>query len=338
MGKSKKKKKSKTKKPTKKKSSRKRKAYETDISYSSSDEPAPKRPRLSQIIVKPTSVPPDNTNVRRSKRVRFKPLDWWRNERIDNPNSQPLEYEDVKSKGFEGELDYEPGSKAQDSFVNKKKTKRSRRKPKSKAVKKKKSKRSKKSKKGREEQSSSPEPMSEDEPSDDDEEENTTPFDGTAWIYDSKNDKMAQNCVVKTQKCINLMPLGAHPDNEDGESEKVPVSKQVRGAKGLEEEGFSCGVLEIPPESQKHAEVSYYTEQFFVHQCEKKKLIFKLGEDEFVLSRGSMFYVPPENEYSLRNLSKTHPVKIIFTLIKKPDDMMDSQTQSQSQTQNTPLR
>merc|ERR1712008_97289 len=201
--------------------------------------------------------------------------------------------------GFEGELDYEPGSKAQDSFVNKKKTKRTRRKPKSKAVKKKKSKRSKKSKKGREEQSSSPEPMSEDEPSDDDDEqeENTTPFDGTAWIYDSKNDKMAQNCVVKTQKCINLMPLGAHPDNEDGESEKVPVSKQVRGAKGLEEEGFSCGVLEIPPESQKHAEVSYYTEQFFVHQCEKKKLIFKLGEDEFVLSRGSMFYVPPENEY-----------------------------------------
>merc|ERR1712176_186717 len=111
----------KSKKKTKKKSSRKRKAYETDISYSSSDEPAPKRPRLSQIIVKPTSVPPDEPNVRRSKRVRFKPLDWWRNERIDNPNSQPLAYEDVKAKGFEGELDYEPGSTMQESFVNKKK-------------------------------------------------------------------------------------------------------------------------------------------------------------------------------------------------------------------------
>merc|ERR1712129_375884 len=124
----------------------------------------------------------------------------------------------------------------------------------------------------------------------------------------------------------------------DGNGSTVPISKRVRGAKGLETARFSCGILEIPPDSLKPAEISFFTEQFFVHQCERKQLLFKLGEDEFLLSRGSMFYVPPENEYSLRNLSKTHPVKLIFTLIKKPDDMMDSQTQSQSQTQNTPLR
>merc|ERR1712130_150178 len=58
-----KRKKRKTKKTTnKKKKTRKRKVYETDISYSS-DEPDKKRPRLSQIVKKETSVPPGQPNV-----------------------------------------------------------------------------------------------------------------------------------------------------------------------------------------------------------------------------------------------------------------------------------
>merc|ERR1712087_809005 len=90
--------------------------------------------------------------------------------------------------------------------------------------------------------------------------------------------------------------------------------------KGLEQERFSVGKLEMPPDSDKPAEVSFFTESFFVHRCERKQLLFKLGEAEFRLSAGSMFFVPPENEYSLHNLSLTHPVTLVFTLIKPAND------------------
>jgi len=125
-------------------------------------------------------------------------------------------------------------------------------------------------------------------------------------------------------------------NSDSGRSRKKgsTAANRVRGAKGLEEDSFSCGILEIPPNSEKLPEISFFTEQFFVHKCEAKMLRFKLGDDEFLLSRGSMFFVPPENEYSLHNLSKTHPVQLIFTLIKTNGGAEEEQTQM-SQTQLT---
>ena len=136
--------------------------------------------------------------------------------------------------------------------------------------------------------------------------------DGYAWVYHSATGKMIQKCVVKTTNCVELVPL-TYNDNADTNNDNDDA---VRGAGVLEEKGFNCGILEIPPSSEKYPEFSYFTEQFFVHQCEKKKLLFKLGEDEFYLSMGTMFFVPPANEYSLRNLSTTHTVQLTFTLIK----------------------
>eukprot|EP00483_Globobulimina_turgida_P000636 UN00636 len=178
---------------------------------------------------------------------------------------------------------------------------------------------------------------------DEEDENNSGPFDGNAWIYDCMNDHMAQKCLVKTKKCVNLVPLTFSEENEDGNHNNSNANKQVRGAKGLEENGFSCGILEIPPGSQKDPETSFFTEQFFVHHCEKKILLFKVGnDDEFYLSTGTMFFVPPENEYELINLSKTHPVPLIFTLIKKDNQMDDNDTQisntQNTTTQNTPRR
>eukprot|EP01084_Bolivina_argentea_P228481 385878_1 len=102
-------------------------------------------------------------------------------------------------------------------------------------------------------------------------------FDGSAWIYGCMNDNMTQKIVCKTSKCINLVPLAFNENNEDGgksgnnkNKNHVPLSKAVRGAKGLEEDPFSCGILEIPPEAQKHSEISFFTEQFYVVECEKK--------------------------------------------------------------------
>merc|ERR1712154_209310 len=93
---SRKKKKEKTKKPTKKKrKSRKRKASETDLSDSS--EPEKKRPRFSQLVVKPTSVPPNNPNVRRSKRVKLPPQKWWASEGLEY-QKEPLTYDQFKDE------------------------------------------------------------------------------------------------------------------------------------------------------------------------------------------------------------------------------------------------
>lgn len=350
--KDKKEKKKKTKKSKSNKTSRrrnrKRKVSDTDLSES--PEPDRKRPRLSQVVVKPTSVPPpdpeNGTTLRRSKRVRFKPLAFWANERIA-PTTEMLTYDTVKEsfeKGEQSEIIL--GQHDELTHFQTRQQKKSKRKRSSKRSgksggksggksngKKNKSKRKRKKK----EEESSVEPDSEDE-----EEVDTVPFDGTAWIYDSVNDNMIQKCVAKTKKCVKLVELAFRPPEEEdenhngggGQPANNSVSK-VRGAKGLEEESFSCGILEIPPSSEKHPEISFFTEQFFVHKCEAKKLQFKLGDDEFLLSRGSMFFVPPENEYSLRNLSKTHPVQLIFTLIKQKERVEEDGMTQMSQTQLT---
>mmetsp|Transcript_4710 Transcript_4710/g.8052 ORF Transcript_4710/g.8052 Transcript_4710/m.8052 type:complete len:1002 (+) Transcript_4710:147-3152(+) len=314
---------------------RKRKASETDLSDSS--EPDRKRvKRLSQYVEAPKSPTPTHPNLRRSKRVRFKPLAFWANERIEH-QPEPLTYEKVKSSFENGEASeiIQGGTNELNQWHSNLKHKKSKKTgskrcsskgSKSKKGKKTSSKRGKKGKGSKEKTMSDDEEEHQYDEDDEDEDSDQTPFDGNAWVYDSVQDQMQQKCVVKTKKCINLVEL-SRPQNEeemDGEEENhnkkkneaQPASKRVRGAKGLEEVSFSCGVLEIPPSSQKDEEVSYFTEQFFVHQCEKKKLLFKLGEDSFYLSRGSMFFVPPENEYSLHNLSETHPVRLIFTLIK----------------------
>jgi len=360
-------KKAKTEKEKKRKSkknksrrNRKRKASDTDLS--DSPEPERKRPRLSQYVVKPSSVEPAE-NLRRSKRVRFKPLAFWANERIA-PQQEMLTYDSVRDKfesgakediilGQNDQLTHFQSrlQKTSSKRRSKKTSKSSRSKKKTKGKeKKKKSRRKRKGSDGKEEndEERSVEPMSDDEgePAAD-----PRPFDGTAWIYDSVLDEMVQKCVAKTRRCVNLVELAFRGEDEDddggrnhnnntnsdsGRSRKKgsTAANRVRGAKGLEEDSFSCGILEIPPNSEKLPEISFFTEQFFVHKCEAKMLRFKLGDDEFLLSRGSMFFVPPENEYSLHNLSKTHPVQLIFTLIKTNGGAEEEQTQM-SQTQLT---
>eukprot|EP01084_Bolivina_argentea_P078005 141538_1 len=324
--KTKKDKKKTAKKDNKKKSkSRKRKVSQTELSSGDSYEPDSKRRRLSEYVNPPVgATQAEETGCRRSKRVRFKPLAYWASERIEYTPT-PLTLESFADRL---ESDIIVGQKNRlDEFVNKRKTK------------KRPSKRTKKKKKTKKKERQ----MSVSDEDIDDDDEEQTPFSGNAWIYDPNTDQMSEKCVVKTDKSLNLVPLSFGNDSTTNNNDNnEPVSKRVRGAKGLEEDGFSCGVLEIPPESQKHAEVSYFTEQFFVHQAEKKKLLFKVGdESEFHLSRGSLFFVPPENEYSLHNLSQTVPVKLIFTLIKKEanrtqQDAYETQTQV-STTQGTPL-
>eukprot|EP01084_Bolivina_argentea_P147071 257368_1 len=130
-----------------------------------------KRARLSQFVIKPTSIPPqdqesvDKKPLRRSTRVKFKPLAYWANERIKYTD-KPLRYTDVEDAFENGDPDtiVEGQRDALAEFAvktQKKKTKRSK-KSSNKQSKKKKTKKKKKK------ESLSPEPMHDD---DDDEEE-----------------------------------------------------------------------------------------------------------------------------------------------------------------------
>ncbi len=101
-----------------------------------------------------------------------------------------------------------------------------------------------------------------------------THFDGTAWIYDSLTDSMAQKCVAQQLECVKLVPL-IFDDNIDNNN----IKEQVKGGKGIEENIFSCGMLEMPPGSKKQSEFPIHTETFFVNKCEKKKLLFKVGDE-----------------------------------------------------------
>ena len=147
-------------------------------------------------------------------------------------------------------------------------------------------------------------------------------FDGKSWIFDVELDSMRETIVTKVGSHIPRVSL-------------IGIMG-LQGGKGLEEKHFSCGVLDMAPLSKKPVELSLMTEVFFVANASKKSLLFVLGSDyndnqdgtqdgtqddtqdckSWYLSKGSMFWVPPENEYSITNLSKTDTITLYFVLLK----------------------
>lgn len=152
---------------------------------------------------------------------------------------------------------------------------------------------------------------------------NKDEFNGYGWTYDHNKDELKHQQVAKREIDLNLIQL-TYIDNDktdkNGINGNLKTVPNVKGAKALEYEDFSSGMLEIAPSSCKIKELSYFTEVFFVYRCENDKLLFKLNDDEYRLSEGSHFCVPAENEYSIQNLSKTQVAKLNFTLIKSQYD------------------
>ena len=122
----------------------------------------------------------------------------------------------------------------------------------------------------------------------------------------SRYDPLGQKCILRRRNEINMVSLPLISGK----------TTQCIGGKSLEESNFSTGFVEIPPLSSKDTEMSYFDEIFFVYQCEKDKVLFKINGDEFYLSSNTNFFVPAQNEYSIDNLSKTDTAKMYFTLVK----------------------
>eukprot|EP00486_Rosalina_sp_Unknown_P006376 CAMPEP_0201573906 /NCGR_PEP_ID=MMETSP0190_2-20130828/18010_1 /ASSEMBLY_ACC=CAM_ASM_000263 /TAXON_ID=37353 /ORGANISM="Rosalina sp." /LENGTH=162 /DNA_ID=CAMNT_0048001415 /DNA_START=194 /DNA_END=679 /DNA_ORIENTATION=- len=161
---------------------------------SDSSEPDKKRKRLSNYVVKPSSIPPqqpDAQPLRRSKRVKFKPLAFWANERIEH-HQEILTYDKLEdafengnvSEIIKGQADELGGWQKKQQ---KSKKPRSKKKSTSKKKSKKTSKGKDKGKKKRRKKSESSDNMSHDEYDDnyiyddDDDDDYDKQYDGNAW-------------------------------------------------------------------------------------------------------------------------------------------------------------
>ncbi|ETO27698.1 hypothetical protein RFI_09436 [Reticulomyxa filosa] len=118
---------------------------------------------------------------------------------------------------------------------------------------------------------------------------------------------------------VSLVAMDQGPQEESSD----PALK-IRGGKAFENKKYSIGMLEIPPNGIKYPEITATDEVtkntiFIVTSSEKNKLGVKIGQtaEEKLLSIGSVFVVPNENQYSLINHSQTHSVKLTFVLMKQ---------------------
>jgi len=262
-----------------------------------------------------TQAAPAAGGLRRSTRQRWAPLDEWRNQRI------------IYTRDVEGAGAVMPTATAVispskfDNVFERKRAKRAR-----KAVKKaeklmeKEQRKLKKQKRDtedeKEQQSDSEQDLEDfavDQDTESDEEVARVPLTPACPVHNPSTNKTQVAVVAKTQKMVSLEPLASVHQ----EGPKMNPKRLAYGGKMFEEEGFSSGVLSLPPQAVKHFEMAHQSEIFYVAQCSTNGLELRIHRSKMKLSQGDSFTVPPSNVYYLKNLS-TKPVLLYFVLVKHP--------------------
>lgn len=97
---------------------------------------------------------------------------------------------------------------------------------------------------------------------------------------------------------------------------KVPAKLAPLGGKMLEEADFSNGILVLPPNSVKNFELATQAEVFYVAKANQLSLDVQIHKSRFTFSQGDSFTVPPGNMYHIKNTSSTSSVELYFFLVK----------------------
>eukprot|EP00978_Attheya_sp_CCMP212_P016366 scaffold42800_cov52-Attheya_sp.AAC.7 len=257
--------------------------------------------------------------VRRSKRARFPPLQYWKNERLmfeANNESGILGEAMGDMPVVSGVLSALPTPYKQRKVVEKKKKKK---------------------------QYSSPN-------SDDDDDESRhrraelSPFDSrklrkkydikdgeTAQVWDDISGDIAEEKFVAYADSMHGTQLPLSSSRTKAEGKVVGKAGQAFNIAGDEEDvyvGYISGNLELPPRGIKDAEgVGGCNQVFTVCRCQPKSLEIALGHPDnpifspktaqrFLLSAGDIFRVPPGNTYRIQNHSKVESSMMTWTIIK----------------------
>jgi len=114
------------------------------------------------------------------------------------------------------------------------------------------------------------------------------------------------------------------------ESKVVGFAAQAFNISGIGDNipGWISGHLILPPRGVKDAEgVGLCSQVFFVGDCQPGSLECSVANPEeneydpetaqrFLLSKGDVFHVPPNNVYRIENHSRTTECKVFWTIIR----------------------
>ncbi|KAL7452990.1 hypothetical protein ACHAWC_004696 [Mediolabrus comicus] len=275
----------------------------------------------------PTSRTPGGSSLRRSRRARFEPIQWWKNERlVYGPQNE------------EGELGEAMGDMPVVTGVNKalptpyKEVKRERKAPVATAGE---GKRGGKRKGGGDDVAVM---RVEDMPQFDDKafrkKYKKTFNDGeTGSVWSETFEETTDTKIVSRLSNRNFSQLPLSKSRKKGESKKVGQASQAFHVQTDDDDlfpGYIAGNVILPPKAIKDAEgVGLCSQVFNVGDCQPNSLEFALADpssqdgefDEktaqrFLLSKGDMFQIPPGNVYRIENHSKTEDAKLFWTIIK----------------------
>lgn len=139
------------------------------------------------------------------------------------------------------------------------------------------------------------------------------PIKADFWMFDPATQQERYKVLAKTQDEIPFVVL---TQIDASTKQSLPDKMCPRAGKAFDEEGFSSGLLSLPPGAVKQREVTQSCELFFVSSAATDSLEVTIGQKSFCVSKGDSFFVPGNTYYFLKNKSEKHSVKLFFVLVK----------------------
>eukprot|EP00002_Diphylleia_rotans_P002229 TRINITY_DN11398_c0_g1_i1.p1 TRINITY_DN11398_c0_g1~~TRINITY_DN11398_c0_g1_i1.p1 ORF type:complete len:975 (+),score=187.96 TRINITY_DN11398_c0_g1_i1:78-3002(+) len=241
-------------------------------SASKTGQKSSKRPQANYIVSSlqdaaiPTKESLEEADVRRSKRMRIKPLEFWKNERaVYHRKEKELPTIEVVIR-----VDKQEES---DQL-------RVRHKPRSKPV--------------------------------FDSEKLPIPAQGElgALVFDKKLGTVEKH-IAQTKEMLTFVDL---KQLYEGFGDHTFSAEGIEVATALDHNNFATGVLRLRPSACKPVQNTFdLTEVFYLASGD---IDVNCHKSEFTLSKGSFFFIPPHNSYTIRNLSDTKVAVMIFSIIR----------------------
>jgi len=267
---------------------------------------------------------PGGTQLRRSKRARFKPLQFWKNEK--------LIYEAQHEEGLLGEAmgDMPVVAGVMHALPTPYKERKARDRPEKAAKKDKKRRRT-----SDDDDSDGGQPASKVPPFDDSKlRKRYHIHDGESGsIWSEPTADVTESKVVSRMENRSFSKLPLSSTRKKTESKVVGFASQAFHILTDENDhfpGYIAGNVVLPPRGIKDAEgVGLCSQVFNVGECQPNSLELALADpstndgefdhataQRYLLSKGDMFHVPPGNVYRIENHSKTEKASLFWTIVK----------------------
>jgi len=150
-----------------------------------------------------------------------------------------------------------------------------------------------------------------------------------AVVWDEGEGEYKNTKIISYTSDMNATALPITADREPGK-DVVGMAAQAFNINQATEDvpGWISGHVILPPEGIKDAEgVGMCSQVFFVSECQPKAFEVAIGAPEettfnpdtaqrFLLSAGDFFHVPPNNIYRVENHSETHECKLFWAIIR----------------------